>query len=49
MTCLDTSERGGRAANPHRRAILPSALTLDIGRGVRTTLYDHFGVLAVLE
>jgi endonuclease/exonuclease/phosphatase family metal-dependent hydrolase len=37
------------AARVTSRRILDSPLTLKAGRGVRSTLSDHFGVLAILE
>jgi endonuclease/exonuclease/phosphatase family metal-dependent hydrolase len=37
------------AARVISRRILDTPITLNVGRGVRTTLSDHFGVLGVLE
>jgi endonuclease/exonuclease/phosphatase family metal-dependent hydrolase len=37
------------AARVTSRRILDTPITLRVGRGVRTTLSDHFGVLAIIE
>jgi endonuclease/exonuclease/phosphatase (EEP) superfamily protein YafD len=37
------------AARVTSRRILDTPITLNVGRGVRTTLSDHFGVLGVLQ